>query len=1179
MSVPSRQPSNPFSTGGGGPSFETHVQAAFGVLMLTGGVAPCLRPWPIKKVKLQGRHAGFETDDLIVFAGEPSGGQQARLLAQIKHAITTTKRDKAFGEVIQAAWNDFRNPSVFTLESDAIALITGPMSATDINNTRSILEWARHSENASDFLTKVEKANFSSTQKRAKLDSFRVHLKNANGGVALSDDELWLFMKSFHLLGYDLDIKAGVTLSLIHSLMTQFSVADPHALWSEIVVEIQSADKNAGTVSLDTISQNLRDAFTKRPIETIPDSFLQRQETPAECGLPPIAHPAESAVAVLLGSWRESSDADRSVIETLSATEYSVWVGKIRNLLLQPETPVKLKDGKWTLTQRKELWDGLGRRLFDDHLDRFRKVVVEALRERDPRFELPPDERYMANVRGKVLSHSPSLRKGLAESLALLGSHPKALTSCSQGKPEATAALVVREVLGGADWVLWGSLDSLLPLLAEAAPGEFLNAVEDSLRSNPCPFDTLFAQEKTGVFGANYMTGLLWALETLAWDAELLTRVAVMLGSLAARDPGGNWGNRPANSLSTILLPWFPQTCAPIAKRKTAVETLAREVPDVAWKLVLQLLPGSQRGSSGSRKPVWRELIPDDWTESVTRGEYWEQVAIYTELGTNIAKTNLLRLGDLIDHLGDVAKDARDEILDHLQSEQITSLSQEKRLPLWRRLVEFVVKHRKFGDAEWAMKPEEVDKIAGVAERLAPHAPELRYQRLFSNRSLDLFEERGNYQEQERKLQERRQDAVQDICAGGKVEAILAFAQSVESPMHVGIAFGAVADDEADRTIFPGLLEAKEKGLLELAGGFVSGRFRARGWQWADAVDTSSWTPSQVGQFLAFLPFEPETWDRLTLLAGQDESFYWTKAAVNPYGVTSGLEFAVGRLVEHGRPYAAVTCLVAMCHQEQRLNSEQAARVLLAALNSSESAHATDAYDLRVVIKALQDNPDTNPEDLFQVEWAYLPLLEHDEGSSAKLLEQRLADDPSFFCEAIRIVYRSKNEKEPVAEVSQQEKDVGTNTYRLLHNWRTPPGIQKDGTFDADALSAWLNEVKNACAESGHLEMALMTVGHVFTSAPPDPDGLWIHRAAAEVLNAPDAKNMRGGFTTQLYNSRGVHGFTAGREEREIAEKYRKQAEEVEAPGYHRLATALRDLASQYEREAEREESRDPYDR
>ena len=62
-----KKQSNPFSTGGGGPNFETRIQAAFAVLMLTGGPAPCFPLYQIVKLKLQGRYADFNTDDLIVY--------------------------------------------------------------------------------------------------------------------------------------------------------------------------------------------------------------------------------------------------------------------------------------------------------------------------------------------------------------------------------------------------------------------------------------------------------------------------------------------------------------------------------------------------------------------------------------------------------------------------------------------------------------------------------------------------------------------------------------------------------------------------------------------------------------------------------------------------------------------------------------------------------------------------------------------------------------------------------------------------------------------------------------------------------------------------------------------------------------------------------------------------------
>jgi len=103
-------------------------------------------------------------------------------------------------------------------------------------------------------------------------------------------------------------------------------------------------------------------------------------------------------------------------------------------------------------------------------------------------------------------------------------------------------------------------------------------------------------------------------------------------------------------------------------------------------------------------------------------------------------------------------------------------------------------------------------------------------------------------------------------------------------------------------------------------------------------------------------------------------------------------------------------------------------------------------------------------------------------------------------------------------------------------------------------------------------------VGQVLIHAPADPDGLWIHRSAAKALNARDAEDMRDGFRTALLNSRGIHGFSAGREERALAVKYREQAEQVEAAGFQRLASSLRELAKHYEREAERDSSRDPFE-
>ena len=172
------------------------------------------------------------------------------------------------------------------------------------------------------------------------------------------------------------------------------------------------------------------------------------------------------------------------------------------------------------------------------------------------------------------------------------------------------------------------------------------------------------------------------------------------------------------------------------------------------------------------------------------------------------------------------------------------------RLRLWTELIDFVTKHRKFAEAGWAMPPEVVDAIAMVAEKLVPASPIYRHQRLFSERDFELYEEADNFEEQHKKLEERRHKAVDEVFATSGVEAVLEFAKVVESPWRVGMAFGLNSTNDADVVILPALLESETKALAQFAGGFVWARFRVREWEWIDNIDTSTWAPAQQGAFV-----------------------------------------------------------------------------------------------------------------------------------------------------------------------------------------------------------------------------------------------------------------------------------------------------------------------------------------
>ena len=108
---------------------------------------------------------------------------------------------------------------------------------------------------------------------------------------------------------------------------------------------------------------------------------------------------------------------------------------------------------------------------------------------------------------------------------------------------------------------------------------EFLSILERDLKSNDPAVLGLLRPADTGVFGSSpSRTGLLWALEGLAWNPETLPRAAAILARLAEVEINDNWINKPTNSLESIFRAWMPQTAANHQQRVGTGEEVGREV-------------------------------------------------------------------------------------------------------------------------------------------------------------------------------------------------------------------------------------------------------------------------------------------------------------------------------------------------------------------------------------------------------------------------------------------------------------------------------------------------------------------------------------------------------------------------------------------------------------------------
>ena len=169
----------------------------------------------------------------------------------------------------------------------------------------------------------------------------------------------------------------------------------------------------------------------------------------------------------------------------------------------------------------------------------------------------------------------------------------------------------------------------------------------------------------------------------------------------------------------------------------------------------------------------------------------------------------------------------------------------------------------------------------------------------------------------------------------------------------------------------------------------------------------------------------------LSLMRSELED-YWKKINVNPFPTQSNLLPAIESLLQNGRPRLALDCIYAHYFSKKEFFKEQAIKALITGTTSEEPVGAMDAHHVTEIIKMLQDDPQINEDELFNIEWAYLPLLNRHSNTEPKLLEKHLSQKPELFIEAIQLIYRSKNQTKE-QEPDETRNNIALNAWKLLH--------------------------------------------------------------------------------------------------------------------------------------------------
>ena len=881
--------------------------------------------------------------------------------------------------------------------------------------------------------------------------------------------------------------------------------------------------------------------------------------------------------ALLAGAWDASVEGDRSVLATLSgASSYEEFEARVQHFLAMDDPPLERAGTVWKVRAPMDAFVLLGALADGLHLGRFRASCYDVLGERDANLELEDDALLMA---GRGLSRSDWLREGMAMTLLLAATmHEPAAFGASLaavGGPEAWVGEIVGSLPGLAtDATLLASLQGALPLLAEAAPAPFVAAVARLLDGGAEAVAPLFRERTAFITPDARHTYLLWALEILAWDADLLPRVAVLLARLAALDPGGKLGNRPIKSLREILLPWLPHTDAPVAKRLAVMQAVVRTDEKVGWDLSLRLLPEMHSSSSPTSRPKIRESGASEAGAPTT-----ETIAVHraaAQSALRLVGTSRSRWLDLIPRLPDLPREEHDEAVSMLDA-ALAELPPVDRQQVWDCLRATTARHAGFQHTAWALRGPPLERLVSLVQKWEPEDVVARAIPLFAERLPELVIAPGNAPVTRERLEELRAGAVHSLLEAEGEAGVLRLADGLTNTWDlVRLTGNALPTAQAILDLCRSALVHGTPSATGLAGGLSGVGEQRFGDEWRTLLRTEQGVLSSthLAVLLQGLPEDEAAWDFVASLGREIEDAYWSRKSpwFLPDSNPALIERAVQKLLQAGRAVAALLA------QERSLPISSA--LTLKALDlaipeinaSGESIGASFVYAVEQIFERLRARADVERADIAKREFAYLSLLTSAGKPKQRLvLFETMAGDPELFVSLICTVFFPASGERP--EPSEALRQQAQAAFRALEAFREVPG--RTGTdVDVSALRAWVKEALRLTAESDRTTIGAQYVGKVLAHAPHDPiDDAWPHRAVREVIEEVASDELERGIQVERFNMRGVYSkdpYDGGGAERALAAQARQWADVSTA--WPRTAGMLARIAEGWEHHAERED-------
>lgn len=876
-------------------------------------------------------------------------------------------------------------------------------------------------------------------------------------------------------------------------------------------------------------------------------------------------------VCLLVGKWTDS-DGDKEVIEELSGIPYREFMTIIEPYTKGEDPLIYVINERgshcYTLASAENTWDYVDISVNDELWEQFIGVFLRVINSQEKLMTCSEVERLSAEMNGEKLHWSSMIRHGMIRSLIM--------KVCYKKDQECQYILddLIDTIFDNVKAIdQWIYISNYIVELSEVSPGSVIKRFLREFNESTGLLAIFGEREGQNPFSYKPYNQFLFSIESLLTQKDYALDAMTFLlklDNLSLSYPS----NDPKTIFDKVFCPWADFSVFNTIDDKKNICEKALKADCNAWDHIFEALPDNHHYIVGElTAPQYRDHCS---LSSVNTADLRERVNLYIqELIEHLdyKQERITKLLTITINYGEVASGL---IIDSIRN-CLAELSDPERIAVKEKIREIIHQNRFFKNASWALPEDKIHILLNLLDDIHTDEMEYEYRYLFYN-DFDnpLVDPIASDVQNSRVLNQDRFEALikSELASFKEKHGDLKKLASICSEINnstLGQKLAEYWSDSFDESVFSLLVEVQQSA--EMAVSYYYQCSIKKPVQFDTVLMLAKNADCTDAGIVLLYRAESGISKTMPAIAKADDSIkkrYWRQINIR---INDNKDWVMSEIVKYGNTEVYIEKLFEAI-KEDGVDKNKAYQYLINSNNCRNGdtilGRTMMQYHLKEILNYMDESfPDDEEKQkqIVKIELRFFTLLDWED---MKCTRRSLVRSPELYAQIVSVAFKKQSEgKEQVSQKTQSEKDIALNFYRLYDEVQFCPA-EKKGSVNLDELQEWASSFKEMLVKNGQEYLYGHFMGHLLAYSPVDEDGFSPCVAVRKFIEREDNDEMQSAYVNSVFNSRGVYWGSEGRNEKQLSENYKQNADAL-SKKYPRTAEIYRRLYKIYRNESESE--------